>query len=297
MRVAKTILALSLMLSPLGALAQDQVAAPPVMRITVEEIKPGAMGSHEKQVLSYLALFAKAQVPFSRLGMVPVTGDQNRVVYLEGFPSFAELEASDKKLESTFAAAPALQAELNALDSAGGTFHASQRAMIAVFRADLSYRPLSVDKLAKSRYLSVTTSRIKPGHQPDYEAYVKQLNRARDKAGLDESTAVFVVTTGAPLGTVMTFTASRSLAEWDAFHSGMTARNKALDEALGGEEVVKQRREMAEAIFAESSSALFAFNPRISVPTAQIAAADPDFWTPKVSGKALAMKKEAPAKK
>jgi len=295
MRLAKVVVSLAALGSlALPALAQEPPAAPPVMRITVEDIKPGSMGTHQKSVASYQALFGRAQVPMSRIGMVPVSGDQNQVVYLEGFPSFEALEAADKKLETAFAGSPAMQAELDTLDRNGGPLHSSQRTMIAVLRTDLSYRLLSAAAVGKSRYFSVTTNRIKAGHGPDYEGYVKQFNRARDKASVDASTAVYQVISGAPLGTFMTFTANRSLAEFDSFRAGMAARNKAIDEALGGEEVVRQRRAMAEAIFMDSRSALYALNPKLGTPAAQIASADPDFWTPKVAGKALAVKKEEP---
>ena len=295
MRLAKVVVSLAALGSlALPALAQEPPAAPPVMRISVEDIKPGSMGTHQKSVASYQALFGRAQVPMSRIGMVPVSGDQNQVVYLEGFPSFEALEAADKKAETAFAGSPVMQAELDTLDRNGGPLHSSQRTMIAVLRTDLSYRLLSAAAVGKSRYFSVTTNRIKAGHAPDYEGYVKQFNRARDKASVDASTAVYQVISGAPFGTFMSFTANRSLAEFDSFRAGMAARNKAIDEALGGEEVVRQRRQMAEAIFMDSRSVLYALNPKLGTPAAQIASADPDFWTPKVAGKALAVKKEEP---
>lgn len=293
-KVVAVLAALASLASPLAA--QEPIAAPPVMRITVEDIKPGSMGAHEKSVASYLAVFSRLQAPQPRIGMVPVAGDQNQVVYLEGFPSFEALEASDKKLEAALAASPSLQAELESLEKSSGPLHASQRAMIAVLRSDLSYRPLSVSAVGKSRYFGVATTRIKPGRIPDYEGYIKQLNRARDKANLAESTAVYQVTSGAAVGTFMTFTANKSLAEVDAFRSGMAARTKAVDEALGGEEVVRQRRETIEAIVLDGRNALYALNPRLGTPVAQIASADPEFWTPKPTGKALAAKKDEPKK-
>jgi hypothetical protein len=295
MRAHKVVAVLAA-LSPLSlpVAAQEPIAAPPVLRIIVEDIKPGSMTAHEKSVGSYLALFSRAQVPQPRLGMVPVTGDQNQVVYLEGFPSYEALEAADKKLEAAFAAAPALAAELESLEKANGPLHASQRTMIAVLRPDLSYRPLPASALGKSRYLTMATTRTKPGRVADYEGYVKQTNRAREKANLAESTAVFQVMSGAPLGTFLTFAARRSLAEVDADRAGQAARSKAMDEALGGEEVVRQRRETIEASIMDTRTALFAFNPRLGTPAAQIASGDPDYWTPKPAGKALAVKKDAP---
>jgi hypothetical protein len=297
MRLAKVVVSLAAVASlALPVLAQEPLAAPPVMRIIVEDIKPGSMGTHEKSVASYLALFSRAQVPMSRVGMVPVSGDQNQVVYLEGFPTFEALEAADKKLETAFAASPAMQGELETLDRNAGPLHSGQRTMIAVFRPDLSYRPMSAAAVGKSRYFGVTTVRTKLGHVADYEGYVKQTNRAREKANVAESTAVYQVTTGASAGTFMTFTANRSLAEMDAARAGLAARNKAVDDALGGEEVVRQRRETVEASILDLRSVLYALNPKLGTPAAQIASGDPDFWTPKVSGKALAVKKEEPKK-
>ena len=297
MRLSRTLVSLAALGSlALPALAQEQIAAPPVLRVTVEDIKPGSMGAHGKSVASYLALFSRAQVPMQRIGIVPVAGDQNQVVYLEGFPTFAALEESDKKLEAAFAAAPALAAELESLDRNGGPLHSSQRTMIAVFRPDLSYRPMTTAAFSKQRYFSVTTLRVKLGHTPDYEGYLKQLNQAREKSSVDLSTAVYEVTTGAQAGTFMSFGVSRSLGEVDTFRAGMAARNKAVEEALGGEEVVRQRRETAAASIAEVTTALYSINPKLGVAPPQVAAGDPDFWSPKVQGKALAAKEETKKK-
>lgn len=292
MRLAKIVVALA----ALGSLAFPGYAQEPpmaaVVRITVEDIKPGSMAAHDKSVASYQAFYNRAQVPQPRLGMVPVSGDQNQVVYIERFATFAALEASDKQLETTVAGSPALQAENEALERNGGPLHSSQRTMIAVSRADLSYRPLSAVAIGKSRYVSMTTIRTKLGHATDYEGYLKQTNRAREKANLDEHTSVYQVVSGAPAGTFLSFVPNRSMAEMDTARVGMSARTKAIDEALGGEEVVRQRRETIEASVMDVRSALYAFSPRLGTPVAEIASADPDFWTPKASGKALAVKKE-----
>jgi hypothetical protein len=293
-RIVVTLAALGSLALP--ALAQEPLAAPPVLRVTVEDIKPGSMGAHDKSVASYLALFSRAQVPMTRIGIVPVSGDQNRVLYLEGYPSYAELEAADKKVEAAFAGSPTLAAELETLDRNGGPLHSSQRSMIAVFRPDLSYRPMTASVFSKSRYFGVATLRIKLGHVPDYEAYLKQLNQAREKGSIDESTAVYQVTSGTQAGTFMTFTANRALAELDAARAGMAARNKAVDDALGGEQVVRQRRETVAAIVVDATSALYSINPKLGAAPPQIAAGDPDFWTPKVTGKALAAKEETKKK-
>ena len=283
-----------LLLSATAVAAQEQMSGPPpVLAIGLEEINPGSMAAHDKQVVAYTTLFNRANVQGHRLGLVPVSGDDNQVVYLQPYASFAEFEATRKQTDEAFAASPALQAELDALDRQTGSMHATQKTLIAVYRPDLSYRPVGPAEVGKSRYFTMTTNRIKAGRANDYEGFVKQYNRAREKANLNEHTAIYQVITGAPFGTFITLGLNRSLTEWDDFTRGMQARNKAIDEALGGDVVVKQRRETAEAIFADSRSSLYALNPKLSRAPAEIAAADPDFWTPKAAGKALAVKKEA----
>lgn len=277
------------------ALAQAPPGPPPVLVITVEEIKPGSMGAHEKSVGSYLALFERAKVPSGRIGLQPVSGDVNHVVYLQAYESFAAMEAANKKQDEAIAANPAWQAELERLDRETGPYHASQKTMIATFRPDLSFQPLAMDGVAKARYFNMTTTTLNPGKGTDYTEYMKQLNRAREKAQVEGiHTAVFQVTTGSAPGTFVTFFMDRSLAEEDAFRKAADARNKAITEALGGDSVVKQRSVLTEQIFAPGSgmTVLYSVNPKLSQPTPQFAAYDSDFWTPKAPGKALAVKKE-----
>ncbi len=294
-RKGTTFLGAALLLASPGFAQEAPPGPPPVLRITYEEIKPGSMGAHEKAVGSYLALFERAKVLNYRLGLVPVSGDTNQVVYLEGFDSFAAMEALDKKVEEAIGSNAAWQAELDQLDRQTGPLHAVQKSVIAVFRPDLSYRPLKMDGVAKARYFTMNTTQLKPGRGADYVDFVKQFNRAREKAQIDDSIAVFQVTSGTPPGTYVTFFLNRSLSEVDDFRKGMEARTKNIDEALGGESVVKQRAERAERIFAEGSgsSVLYSVNRKLSRPLPQLAAFDPDFWTPKPApAKALALKKD-----
>jgi hypothetical protein len=276
------------------ALAQAPPGPPPVLVVTIEEIKPGSMGAHEKSVASYFALFERAKVASPRIGLQPVSGDINHVVYLEAHESFADIEAQTRRQAEAVAANPALQAELERLDRETGPFHLSQRSMIATFRPDLSHQPLGMDSVAKARYFNMMTTILNAGKGTQYTEYMKQLNAARQKAQVsDIHTAVYQVTSGSAPGTYLTFFTDRSLAEEDAFRNGAEARNKAITDALGGESVVKQRSEQTAQIFAPGSgtSAFYSVNRALSQPAPQFAAYDPEFWTPKAPGKVLAVKK------
>ena len=61
----------------------------------------------------------------------------------------------------------------------------------------------TAEQTGKSRFMSVSTTRIKPGRLVDYADYIKALNVAREKAGADVHTAVYQVLSGAPTGMVV----------------------------------------------------------------------------------------------
>jgi len=281
-----------------AAVAQEAAAPsgpPPVLIINKEEIKPGRMGPHEKNAARFVAIENKANADSYRLGLTPVSGDDNVVLYLEGHESFEEMEKARQKFDATLAANASLQAEMDQMTQQGADMHATQKTALAVFRSDLSFRPIRMDDVAKARYFSVNTTRLNIGQMPNYEAFTKALNAAREKINADwVHTAVYQLVSGAPANTFVTFTLFRSLKEWDEITAKMVERNKAVDEALGGEEVAKERRKQAREIMAESTSALYALTPSISRPSPQFMAYDPDFWKPKPAAevKALASKKE-----
>ena len=283
-----------------GAAAAQEAAAPPgpppVLLNNKEEIKPGKMGPHEKNAARFVAIQNKANADSFRLGLTPVSGDNNVVLYLEGYGSFEDMEKAQQKFEAALAANASLQAELDQNTEQGADMHATQKTALAVYRSDLSFRPVRMDDVAKARYFGISTTRINIGQVPAYEAYTKALNAGREKANADWiHNAVYQILSGGPVNTFLTFTLYRSLKEWDENTARMSERNKAIDEALGGEDVVKERRKQAREMIVEVSSAVYAMTPSISRPAPQFIAYDPDFWKPKPAAerKALASKKES----
>lgn len=287
----------ALVLSASAVLAED--AGPPkVIAVAREEIKAGRGTAHTRSAASFVAAANKANAPLHRIALVPISGDDNAVVYLQGFGSFADVEAAHKQMEETIAANAAFKAELDRLDREEVDQHASQRTAYYTLREDLSYEPRTAEETGKSRFMSVTTTRIKPGRAPDYVDYIKSLNVARKKANVDVHTAVYQVFSGGPTGTFLSFTSLRSLSDIDGVRQKAEQSQKAVEEALGGAEVMRQRRMLISEIVADGFNTIYAMEPTLSRPTAVIAAADPDFWNPKpaASTKALAAKKETKAK-
>ena len=288
--------------APVPALAQAaEDAPPPVLVMNREQVKPGKMSAHEKVSTAYTALFVKANPETNSLGLTPIAGDDNVVLYLVGYPSFAAAEAEHNKVEAALAQNAALKTEMERLDGQSGDLRNSSQTAWFVYRPNLSYHPPKMAEVAKSRLVNITTVRVKPGRVPDYLDYFKGLNAAREKAGASwVSTAAYQSSVGAPGGTFVIFSFSKSMSEMDEANAKADERQKAIDTALGGDQVVKMRRELISEILVEPSTTnLYAINRAESHPSAQLAAADPDFWSPKpATTKALATaKKEGPAPK
>ena len=298
--MSRSLPVLGIMLCAAGAAAQEASGPPPVITISREEVKAGRMAANAKVAAGFAALANRTSAPSRWIGLLPLTGDENVSLFLSPYGSFAAFEASNHAWEQAMGTATA-KAEMEQLERQNAEVQNSWRTMLARYRADLSYKPGTVKDVAQSRYFSINSVRLKPGRGPDYIDYIKALNIAREKANLDAHTAVYQVVGGAPTGTFLTFTTYRSLKEVDDGLARADADQKAMEAALGGPTVVERRRQLISEIVAEGQVNLYAMNPRMSRPAEQFAAADPDFWTPKpaagAGAKALAVKKETPAKK
>ena len=305
--MSRKIVSLGILLSGLAAVAAAQPAErsgpPPVLSIEREQIKPGRMAAHEKVNVGYVSALAKTSSQSYWLGLVPVSGDDNSTVFLQALGSFAEVEEA-RKADEALVTNAAFKADVDALDKLGADLHESQRTMLARYRADVSFRPASMEEVAQSRYFSITTVRVKFGRGPDYVEYLKTLNAAREKANYPVRTAVYQVITGAPAGTFLTFRALKSLKALDDDFAAMSGIEKALVEAEGGEEAARKLRLAAADLVQFVDPAIYAMNPKISRPGPEFVKYDVAFWTPKpaqtqtaAAAKPGATKQPAAAKK
>lgn len=276
-----------------SASAQEPQGPPKVLVVTREEIKPGKMAPHAKVGASYAALTARANAPNYRIGLTPISGDENAVLYLEAHPSFAAFETARNEFDGAVASNAALKAEMDAVDRQGD-IHSAQRTAIYRYRADLSYRPGRMEDVARARYMTMATTRVKPGRGVDYVEYLKGQVAAREKANLDMHTAVYQVVSGAAPNTFVIFTTLRSLKEWDDIFARTEANQKAMEAALGGAEATRQQRMILSDVVADTTIATYAMSPEISRPMPQFVAYDPGFWggARAADAKALASKKE-----
>ena len=259
------------------AFAQDppRKGPPKVLYVVREDIKPGMMGAHNEHSANFANIFRTLGTANHRIAMVPVAGSENEVVYITGADSFAELEnilnGTDKKMAG---ASGNTKAELDRLDKEAPMLHAGMRDMLTIYRPELSYKA-DVD-IRTMRYFTITTTRIRPGHDAQYVDYVqKVINVARQKAKVDNlHVAVFQVISGAPGGTYLTFRPMKSLAELD---DPIAMRVRA---AMGDDMRKDADKAVNDAVMSTEIST-YAFAPNMSYLEKEFTAGDPAFWNPK----------------
>ncbi len=248
---------------------------PDVLLINREEIKPGLMPAHNRHSEKFAAIFARLKTDNHRIAMSPVAGNENEVIYITGADSFAELERIQNGTDKALATTPvSMRSEMDRLDKEGPELHSAMRQMLAVYRPTLSYNPGA--PIPQMRYFSVTTIRVRPGHDAQWTDYVQNLlNVARKKAKLPDNyhLAVFQVISGAPGGTYLVFRPMKSLAEMDT-NIGLLARN-----AMSDDEKKAADKANAEAVIVSETST-YAFQPKMSYLPKEFTQVDAAFWTP-----------------
>ena len=274
MKKSLLLMFLSLVVCCITTVAQE--GPPKVLLIVREDIKPGMMPTHNRHSAEYAGIFAKLQTPNHRIALVPVAGSENEVLYLNAAGSFAEIEKinqdTDRKMTSLNAS---MQPQADRLDKEAPALHAAMRDMLAIFRPELSFNPGA--PIAQMRYFSVTTVRVRPGHDAQYAEYVqKVVNVARQKAKVDSlHVAVFQVISGTQGGTYMAFRPMRSLSEMDE-QIPMKVR------AAMSDDMKKDADKMYGEAVMSSETNLYSFAPRMSYVSKEFAALDSEYWHPRM---------------
>ena len=133
--------------------------------------------------------------------------------------------------------------------------------------------------VGQSRWVRVNTVRVKPGHSVEFEAQVKRIKEAFEK---NEQKLTLAVTQGmegtsGPVYYISTY--GKSLGAFDGRPS--------VREVLGDEAFQNYLTTTSETV-ADAHSELLRYVPELSNAPKAVAAAAPDFWTPKNSEVATA---------
>lgn len=250
-----------------------------MLQILREGIKQGKGPAHEKTEMELARVFRKAKFSGHYLGLDSMSGPGD-AWFLTPYPSFAAVDQYHEEQEKE-----PLKSESDAADSRDGALRESERAMWAVYRPDMSYRPEKLN-VAKARAVTIGTYRVKLGHDEDFKAGAKAILGGYEKANIDVTILCYQVIEGAPSGTYMFFSTMESLKTMDEG----PARQKALMEAMGADNYGQIMKGSGDT-FVSIESNLFAVNPRMSYVAKATEDADPDFWRPKPAAKPAAAEK------
>src|SRR4029453_6824924 len=179
-----------------------------LLTIVREDVKPGRASEHTKIEAGWPAAYEKAKSPYYYLAMVSMSGSDEGW-YVTPFESPAAIGDSLKRDDED----PVLSAELARLSRADADMLNGVRPMQARARKELSYG--TFPGLAKQRFFEITTFRVRPGHEPQFEAAAKAYGASAKRNGATSGYRVYEVIAGIPGPTYLIFSSVASFAEFD----------------------------------------------------------------------------------
>jgi hypothetical protein len=253
-----------------AATAQETSASvtppPKVLRIDVENLKPGKAGAaHHKTESAFIKISQGDPSAPHYLAMQSLSGP-DRALFFFSYDSFADME-KERKAEMNSPSA----AQFDSAFEADGELLTSLTTNIYTYREDLSHNaPCAI---ATMRYMQISLLHIRPGHQPEFEEYLKLFASAIDKTEPDRHVAVYQSAYGWENGGVwIIITPMKSLDEVDKADADTAKFRENMGEAN-----MKHYRELAGETIASGQRNLFAFDPAMSsVPDAWVTA--DSFW-------------------
>lgn len=258
--------------STLGAQQPPTLLQPSRTLVIVEEdVRLNRVGlPHERTEAEYVRAFEREKWPVHYVAATSVTGPAQAWFFI-GYDSFADWQKDQDRVGRN----PGFSALLARLDREDAANLSSKRQIVAAYRDDLSYNPAV--PVAGTHYLEVLTVHVRPGHEWEYEAYVRMVLEADQKAESPEHWASYQVVSGEGFDTYLVFSPRKSPAEWDNFGKFAEAFEKAL-----GKDRDKLSKLQADSVV-DGSSRLFEFSPAMSYAPDRWVTADPEFWRPKAA--------------
>ena len=253
---------------------------PPVLVIYREDVKPGMSAAHNKLETGWPKAFAKANTPNHYIALVSMSGPGD-ALFVEPRTSFAEIEKISKEMEKN----TLLGAELQKLQHDDGALLSGARGMILTLNSELS-RPGGT-QVAHTRYVSVTTYRVRPGRNAEFTEFRQLLKSVNESNKTSNYFALYNVATGAPTGTFMLFRLLASLKELDPDPSRQT-----MAQMLGSDRQ-KKLNELVQSFMLSSENTLYEVKADMSYVDKGLMAAD-KFWEPKKAAVRTAVKKATP---
>jgi hypothetical protein len=240
---------------------------PKVLVIDIEWLKPGKGGSaHQKTESAFIQASEKAKSTQHYLAMEALSGPP-RSVFFFSYDSFAALEKQRKEEMGN----AALSADIDRAYAEDGELLSSMARNIFTLRDDLMAEPGVA--IPSMRYMQITRVTVRPGHQADWEEYLKMFRSNLDKTQPGRHIALYQSAFGWENGGIwLLITPMKSLDEVDQANANSAKFIQNL-----GDTNTKRYRELAGLAIESSQRNLYAFDPEMSYVQDEWATADP-FW-------------------
>jgi len=252
----------------LYAQAQPAPAPPKVLHLEREFIKPGKAGAiHDRSESAFVQAMARAKWPVHYIALNSMSG-KSRALYVVGYDSFADWQ---KDIDATSKNA-ALTAELERSSLNDGDLLTGYDEGVLYYQGDQSFRPVA--DLSHTRFVEITSFRLRPGHHKEWNDAIKLVIDAHKKANDSANWAMYELEYGGA-NEYLLFSSDTGLGDID---TGF-AEGKKFNEALG-EDGLKKLDQLAAAAIESSDSELFSINPKQSYAPDAWVKANPSFWKP-----------------
>ena len=241
---------------------------PKVLVIDMENLKPGKNGSaHQKTESAFVQAAEKAKSPQHYVALQALSGPP-RSLFFFSYDSFAAME----KEHQQEVANTSLSADIDQAYAADGELLSSMARNIFTLRDDIIPEPGVA--IATMRYMQITRVTVRPGHQGEWEEYLKMLRSNLDKAEPGRHIALYQSAYGWENGGIwLLITPMKSLAEVDEADAAAAKFREAM-----GDTNMKHYRELAAAAVESSQRNLYAFDPAMSYASDEMVSGDPTFW-------------------
>jgi hypothetical protein len=240
---------------------------PKVLVIDIEWLKPGKGGSaHHKTESAFIQASEKAKSTQHYLAMEALSGPP-RSIFFFSYDSFVALE----KQRQEEMANTSLSADIDRAYAEDGDLLSSMARNIFTLRDDIIPEPGVA--IPTMRYMQITRVTVRPGHQADWEEYLKMLRSNLDKTQPGRHIALYQSAFGWENGGIwLLITPMKSLDEVDQANA-----NSAKFMQNMGDTNMKRYRELAGLAIESSQRNLYAFDPSMSYVQDEWVSADP-FW-------------------
>ncbi|HEV8400860.1 MAG TPA: hypothetical protein VGQ18_13600 [Gemmatimonadales bacterium] len=251
------------------ALAQTPglpTSQPSLLTIVREEVKVGRTAEHARIEAGWPAAYERAKSPDYYLAMVSMTGP-SEAWYISPYASHAAIGESMKRE----AADAVLSAELARLSHADGEVLNNSRTIQAVARPELSMG--AYPDLARQRFWEITTFRVRPGHEAEFDAAAKAYMAAAQRLAPGTTFRVYEVIAGGLTPTYLIFSSIVAYGEFDQ----MLANGMATMQGANAEERAALQKFSTDALL-NGETNRFRLDPKQSYVSRETRATDAAFW-------------------